>query len=109
MTKYEEGLEARRWKLSIYLWGCVIALILVPASMFLVEITGEGSGGGRQGSEAENSPTVEWFKEHAQERQATLETCANNPGELKDTPKCINAVEAERQLSSGSLRTIDNW
>jgi hypothetical protein len=52
---------------------------------------------------------VEWFKTHNNERQATLEECANNPGELKDTPNCSNALEAEKQLSSGSLHDVNNW
>lgn len=52
---------------------------------------------------------VEWFKTHDDERQATLEECANNPGELKDTPNCSNALEAEKQLSSGSLHDVNNW
>ncbi len=52
---------------------------------------------------------VEWFKAHNNERQVKLEECANNPGELKDTPNCLNALEAEKQLSSGSLRDVNNW
>lgn len=52
---------------------------------------------------------VEWFKTHDDERQAKLEECANNPGELKDMPNCSNALEAEKQLSSGSLHDVNNW
>lgn len=52
---------------------------------------------------------VEWFKAHDEERQETLEECANNPGELEETPNCSNALEAEQQLSSGSLRNVNNW
>ncbi|MCA8863500.1 MULTISPECIES: EexN family lipoprotein [unclassified Halomonas] len=50
---------------------------------------------------------VEWFKSHDDERKTTLTECSNNPGELKDTPNCSNALEAEQQLSSGSLRNVD--
>lgn len=53
--------------------------------------------------------SVEWFKKHDAERQVTLEECADNPGELRGTPNCENALEAETQLSSGSLRQVDNW
>ena len=53
--------------------------------------------------------TVDWYKTHNDERKATLEGCANNPGELKGTPNCENALEAEEQLSSGSLKNVDNW
>lgn len=52
---------------------------------------------------------VEWFKSHDDERQATLKDCSNNPGDLKDKPNCSNALEAEQQLSSGSLHNVDNW
>lgn len=52
---------------------------------------------------------VEWFKAHDDKRQVVLEACANNPGELSGTPNCENAVEAESQLSSGSLKNVDNW
>lgn len=50
--------------------------------------------------------TVDWYQAHDDERQATLEVCANNPGELKDDSNCINAREAERMLSSGEPRDI---
>jgi hypothetical protein len=50
---------------------------------------------------------VEWFKSHPDERQKVLETCSNNSGKLQDTENCINAVEAERLLSSGSLHNVD--
>ncbi|MFD2190785.1 EexN family lipoprotein [Pistricoccus aurantiacus] len=51
--------------------------------------------------------TVDWYKEHVDERKVTLETCGNNPGELKDTPNCINALQAERALSSGEPFELD--
>lgn len=52
---------------------------------------------------------VGWFKENGEERQAMLEECSNNPGQLKETPNCSNALEAEKQLSSGSLHDVNNW
>jgi uncharacterized membrane protein required for colicin V production len=52
--------------------------------------------------------SVEWFKSNDNVRKETLEKCANNPGELKETPNCKNALEAETQLSSGSLKNV-NW
>ncbi len=51
---------------------------------------------------------VEWYKTHDSERAAKLKECSNDPGTLKDTPNCVNAVEAERQLSSGSLPNV-SW
>ncbi len=39
--------------------------------------------------------SVEWFHNNPQERTQTLKECKNNPGELKETPNCINASQAE--------------
>ena len=50
---------------------------------------------------------VDWFKTHDDERQSTLRECSNNPAELRDTPNCINALQAERSLSSGESFELD--
>lgn len=59
---------------------------------------------------AKSEPTrsVAWFKEHVTERDATLEQCWNNPGELANTPNCINAEQASRGDDTGSLRKLDD-
>ena len=43
--------------------------------------------------------TVEWFMrpENREILEVTLKLCRNNPGELKDTPNCVNAGEAEHR------------
>jgi hypothetical protein len=51
--------------------------------------------------------TVDWYKSHDNERQTMLETCSNNPGELQETPNCVNALQAERALSSGESFELD--
>ena len=43
----------------------------------------------------EESKTVDWYKTHEKERQEMLAKCKNNPGELENTPNCINAKEGE--------------
>jgi hypothetical protein len=48
--------------------------------------------------------TAEWYKEHQAERKAMMEKCANNPGELRGTPNCINAQQAARMEA---LKTPD--
>lgn len=48
--------------------------------------------------------TVEYYREHVQERRAMLAECTNDRGFLERTPSCINAREAERIESIGSLR-----
>ena len=51
--------------------------------------------------------TVDWYKAHDDERKMTLEMCGNNPGELQEAPNCINALQAERALSSGETFELD--
>ncbi|MFO7582070.1 EexN family lipoprotein [Guyparkeria sp.] len=50
--------------------------------------------------------TVEWFQAHETEREAVLADCANNPGEMRDVPNCVNAQKAERIESSGSAESM---
>jgi len=57
----------------------------------------------------EETRTVEWFIENPTDRAEMLKRCDNNPGELRETPNCQNAVRAEEKASSGSLRTLNNW
>lgn len=47
--------------------------------------------------------TVQWYTEHPQERAAQLKICANNPGQLKDDPNCINAKQSMLQKSGGYI------
>ena len=35
-----------------------------------------------------------------------LKHCANNPGELKESPNCKNAMAAAIELSAGDIRKI---
>lgn len=56
------------------------------------------------GSE-EETRTVEWYlkPENKATWEAKLEQCRNNPGELGNTPNCINARKAfDRQFLRGS-------
>lgn len=46
--------------------------------------------------------TVEWYKAHEAEREAMLKKCLNNPGQLAETPNCVNAKEAASRLFLGS-------
>lgn len=45
---------------------------------------------------SEEVKTVNYYKQHISERKAKIEECKNNPGELKGTPNCINAIAAHR-------------
>lgn len=42
--------------------------------------------------------TVDWYKTHEAERTAMVARCDANPGELEDTPNCINAIDAKNAL-----------
>jgi hypothetical protein len=48
--------------------------------------------------------TVADYRADKSLRQQTFKQCTNDPGTLKATPDCINALEAERMESYGSLR-----
>ena len=50
--------------------------------------------------------TVSYFKEHKEERKATLERCNNDPGRLRNDPLCVNAHEADFKDSIGDLRSL---
>jgi len=56
--------------------------------------------------EREETQSVSWYKEHKSERAEMLRRCSDNPGELKETPNCQNAVAAEAQLSTGSIHPV---
>lgn len=43
---------------------------------------------------AETTRTVDWYKTHSTERAAKLRECRDNPGELRDSPNCVNAEKA---------------
>ena len=60
------------------------------------------------GCEAEKTAavqTVDWYLAHDAERKATQKECQNNPGELGQTPNCVNASIATRRAAA---RTTNN-
>ncbi|QOJ31409.1 MAG: EexN family lipoprotein [Gammaproteobacteria bacterium] len=50
--------------------------------------------------------TVDEYRADARLRQAMFGRCKADPGSLGETPDCINAIEAERLESRGSLRDL---
>ena len=44
--------------------------------------------------------TVDWYLAHDAERKATQKECQNNPGELGQTPNCVNASIAGNRASA---------
>ena len=50
--------------------------------------------------------TVEEYGKDATLRASEMKFCANDPGTVGASPDCVNAREAERRASIGSLRTL---
>jgi PBP1b-binding outer membrane lipoprotein LpoB len=59
--------------------------------------------GCNESSSSDPTQTVEWYKENTDARQAMMQKCANNPGELRTTPNCINAKQAEQAVLMDKL------
>jgi hypothetical protein len=53
-----------------------------------------------------SSLTVDYYRTHAEEREAELARCGNDPGGLGLTPACVNVREAARIEGVGSLRDL---
>lgn len=47
---------------------------------------------------------VEFFLKNPDERKATVAECDNNPGELAETPNCVNAYQADDEAMSRSIQ-----
>ncbi len=55
------------------------------------------------GCNSEETRTVEWYlkPENKPALEAKLAECQNNPGQLKDTPNCVNARKAAERIFLG--------
>ncbi|WP_050453532.1 EexN family lipoprotein [Candidatus Burkholderia verschuerenii] len=51
------------------------------------------------GCDGEKTHSVDWYKTHETERLAKLKQCADDPGELRLSPNCVNANKAAEELS----------
>lgn len=59
---------------------------------------------------AEATRTVEWYlaPENEQALNAKIEECRNNPGELRDTPNCVNARQAvQKKATSKRFKKVE--
>lgn len=50
--------------------------------------------------------TVDYYRQHAQERAQVLARCGNDPGATAGQSECVNAREAARVEGIGSLRSL---
>lgn len=53
---------------------------------------------------AEPTKTVDYYKANPDERRAKLKECANNPGEKRKEPNCVNASQAEALGALGTSK-----
>ncbi|MDL2271806.1 EexN family lipoprotein [Desulfovibrio sp. OttesenSCG-928-I05] len=61
------------------------------------------------GCNAEETKTVEWYlaPENKDALDAKIKECRNNPGELWDTPNCVNARRAaEKKMLGGKFKKV---
>jgi hypothetical protein len=49
---------------------------------------------------------VEYYRKNLAARESQLARCANDPGRLLNAPDCVNAREAARMESIGTLRNL---
>jgi hypothetical protein len=59
-----------------------------------------------RGPQEEATHTVDYYRSHAEMREAKLRDCSNDPGSLGDSPNCVNVRRAEELESLGSLRKL---
>ncbi|WP_285260586.1 EexN family lipoprotein [Halopseudomonas bauzanensis] len=57
--------------------------------------------------QAEAIQSVDWYKENTNERIERLAKCRANPGELADTPNCINAEQAASLADTSKRGGLD--
>ncbi|MFA5428457.1 MAG: EexN family lipoprotein [Sulfurimonas sp.] len=64
---------------------------------------------GFTGCGEEQTKTIEYYMQHenAQELDAKVKECKNNPGEIGMTPNCINASKAAMQINMSKKDTRD--
>ena len=50
--------------------------------------------------------TVDEYRANAELRREVFAACTSDPGTRRETADCVNAIEAERLESRGSLRDV---
>jgi predicted Fe-S protein YdhL (DUF1289 family) len=48
--------------------------------------------------------SVEWYKEHDAERMEVILECKADPDKLNQTPNCVNAKKANREILNAGKR-----
>lgn len=63
-----------------------------------------GLTGCNEADPSRQTKTVGWFFDHRDELPLTLKACRDNPGELANTPNCVNAVEARNKVTVQEMK-----
>jgi len=75
------------WIVAVIAWTVVVSVatwvIVAPSSPV---------------AQQEPVRTASWYVEHEAEYQAQMKRCLDNPGELGNTPNCINARQAASMI-----------
>ena len=79
--------------------GFFLASVLLGGSLALAADCSENSA-------QEQTRTVEWYLQNKAELKKKIEDCANNPGELSNTPNCINAKAAMLSDTAGTIHKM---
>ncbi|MCE4551929.1 EexN family lipoprotein [Xanthomonas hortorum] len=56
---------------------------------------------------ADAPKTVTYYAEHNDERKTVLTRCRDNPGELRETPDCVNAERADAKKALARRGHLD--
>ena len=74
------------------------------ASILLLTAAAVSLAGCNEAGTSRQAKTVGWFFHHRDELAVALKGCSDNPGELGQTPNCINANEARNQVTVQEMK-----
>jgi hypothetical protein len=66
-----------------------------------------GAGCSQQAAPAKATYTVDQYLAKPDLMEAKVRECANNPGELRNDPDCVNVKAAAQQYSIGSRKRME--
>jgi hypothetical protein len=76
-------------------------------SIFFAVLTATESGCSQQAVPPKATYTVDEYLAKPDLMEAKLRECANNPGELRNNPDCVNVKAASQQYSIGSRKRME--
>jgi len=73
---------------------------LLAATIATVMITSRDN---RDVAKNRSAHDVQYYRDNPEIGKVTIEKCKNNPGNLKDSPDCINALDASERAMNDSI------